>query len=133
MQKFILIAEKILFLSFVLSFFFQTRKNPHTTQLFFIYPFIYLFVLQLTSQKVIYSACRKESSFFIPFLIISFFFQTRKKTKCKFISNYVYSVLTKQTYWFLMLKQFTSVSLYSTALSRDKNLEDYWQAIIRYI
>ena len=39
--------QKILFLSFVLSFFFQTRKLS-----------IYLFVLQL-QNLVVYSACRK--------------------------------------------------------------------------
>ena len=59
--------------------FFQTRKYSHTTQLFYLY--IYLFVLQLTSQKVIYSAYRKKSSFFLPPLILSFFFQTHKKKK----------------------------------------------------
>ena len=66
--------------------FLQTRKNSHTTQLFYLS--IYLFVLQLTSQKVIYSAYRKKSSFYLPSLILSFFFQTRKKKtpkKCKFI------------------------------------------------
>ena len=69
--------------------FLQTRKNSHTTQLFYLS--IYLFVLQLTSQKVIYSAYRKKSSFFLPSLILSFFFQTRKKkNENLFISNYVY-------------------------------------------
>ena len=62
----------ILFLSFVLSVFFQTRKNSHETQLFYLS--IYLFVLQLTSQKVIYSACRKKkvlSSFLKSFVFLS--------------------------------------------------------------
>ena len=45
--------------------FLQTRKNSHTTQLFYLS--IYLFVLQLTSQKVIYSAYRKKIlSVFLP-------------------------------------------------------------------
>ena len=70
--------------------FLQTRKNSHTTQLFYLS--IYLFVLQLNSQKVIYSAYRKKkSSFYLPSLILSFFFQTRKKKNANlFISNYVY-------------------------------------------
>ena len=45
--------------------FLQTRKNSHTTQLFYLS--IYLFVLQLTLQKVIYSAYRKKVlSIFLP-------------------------------------------------------------------
>ena len=45
--------------------FLQTRKNSHKTQLFYLS--IYLFVLQLTSQKVTYSAYRKKVlSIFLP-------------------------------------------------------------------
>ena len=45
--------------------FLQTRKNSHTTQLFYLS--IYSYVLQLTSQNVIYSAYRKKVlSFFLP-------------------------------------------------------------------
>ena len=80
--------------------FLQTRKNSHTTQLFYLS--IYLFVLQLTSQKVIYSAFRKKSSFYLPSLILLFFFQTRKKKKMQIylfrtmcISSFQF--LTKQT------------------------------------
>ena len=106
--------------------FLQTRKNSYTMQLFYLS--IYLFVLQLTSQKVIYSAYRKKSSFCLPSLILSFFFQTRK-TKCKFIYfelcvSQVFSFwqnkhYVKYKYWLLILKQFTCVSLYAIALSRD--------------
>ena len=71
--------------------FLQTRKNSHTTQLFYLS--IYLFVA-VTSQKVVYSAYRKKkSSFYLPSLILSIFFQTRKEKKKNanlFISNYVY-------------------------------------------
>ena len=68
--------------------FLQTRKNSYTTQLFYLS--IYLFVLQLTSQKVIYSAYRKKSSFCLPSLILSFFFKLARKNANLFISNYVY-------------------------------------------
>ena len=63
--------------------FLQTRKNSHTTQLFYLS--IYLFVLQLTLHKVIYSAYRKKSYFYLPSLIFLFFFQTREKKKMQFI------------------------------------------------
>ena len=110
--------------------FLQTRKNSHTTQLFYLS--IYLFVLQLTSQKVIYSAYRKKSSFYLPSLILSFFFQTRKKkkTKCKFIYfelcvSQVFSFwqnkhYVKYKYWLLILKQFTCVSFYSISLGPNR-------------
>ena len=52
--------------------FLQTRKNSHRTQLFYLS--IYLFVLQLTSQKVIYSAYREKfilSSFLNSFVFLS--------------------------------------------------------------
>ena len=75
--------KKKMFLSFVLSIFFQTRKTSHATQLFYLS--IYLFVIQLTSQKVIYCACRKKKChFFLPFLSLSFFFQSRKKNTLHF-------------------------------------------------
>ena len=54
----------------------NSQKFTYSASFLFIYLFIYLFVLQLTSQN---SACRKKCYFFLPFLIISFFFQTRKK------------------------------------------------------
>ena len=77
----------------ILSFFctiifLQTRKNSQTTQLFYLS--IYLFVLQLTSQKVIYSAYRKKKFFLSPFLN-SFIFlsNSQEKNANQFISNYV--------------------------------------------
>ena len=70
--------------------FLQTRKNSHTTQLFYLS--IYLLVLQLTSHKLYIVRTEKKSYFYLPSLIFSFFFQTRKKKKNAnlFISNYVY-------------------------------------------
>ena len=108
--------------------FLQTRKNSHTMQLFYLS--IYLFVLQLTSQKVIYSAYRKKK-FFLSSFLSSFVFLSNpqeKKKKCKFIyfelsvsqvfSFWLNKHYVKYRYWLLILKQFTCVSLYSIALSR---------------
>ena len=79
--------------------FLQTRKNSHRTQLFYLS--IYLFVLQLTSQEVIYSAYREKfilSSFLNSFVFLS----NLQEKKCKFIYfelcvSQVFSFLTKQT------------------------------------
>ena len=79
--------------------FLQTRKNSHRTQLFYLS--IYLFVLQLTSQKVIYSAYREKfilSSFLNSFVFLS----NSQEKKCKFIYfelcvSQVFNFLTKQT------------------------------------
>ena len=69
--------------------FLQTRKNSHTTQLFYLS--IYLFVLQLTSQKVIYSAYRKKKLFLSSFLnSFVFLSNSQEKNANLFISNYVY-------------------------------------------
>ena len=72
----------------------------------------------------------EKSSFYLPSLILSFFFQTRKKKKMQIylfgtmcISSFQFFDKTNITlnikYWLLILKQFTCVSLYSIALSRD--------------
>ena len=78
---------------------------------------------------MLYIVRTEKSSFYLPSLILSFFFQTRKKKNANlFISNYVYLKFSvfwqnkhhvKYKYWLLILKQFTCVSLYSIALSRD--------------
>ena len=80
--------------------FLQTCKNSHRTQLFYLS--IYLFVLQLTSQKVIYSAYKEK--FILSSFLNSFVFLTnsQEKKKCKFIYlelcvSQVFSFLTKQT------------------------------------
>ena len=60
--------------------FLSNSQKIHIQRIFLIhlfYLFIYLFVLQLTSQN---SVCRKKCYFFLPFLILSFFFQTRKNS-----------------------------------------------------
>ena len=70
--------------------FLQTCKKSHTTQLFYLS--IYLFVLQLTSQKVIYIV-RTEKKFFLSSFLNSFIFLSNsqeKKNANLFISNYVY-------------------------------------------
>ena len=91
MQKNISFFSTIVFL--------QTRKNSHTMQLFYLS--IYLFVLQLTSHKAIYSAYRKKVISI--FLIFLFFFQTRKQKKKMQIYLFQtmcissFKLLTKQT------------------------------------
>ena len=68
--------------------FLQTRKNSHTTQLFYLS--IYLFVLQLTSHKVI---VRVEKKLFLSSFLNFFVFLSNsqeKKNANLFISNYVY-------------------------------------------
>ena len=76
----------MLLLSFILSLFFQTRNNA-----VFFYLSTYLFVFQLTSQKVVDHIVRTEKKMFFissSLLILSFFFQTRKKINANlFISN----------------------------------------------
>ena len=124
---------------FCIIIFLQTRKNSHTTQPFYLS--IYLLVLQLTSQKVIYRPSAYRKKFFLSSFLNSFvFLSNSQEKKCKFIYfelcvSQVFSFwqnkhYVKYKYWLLVLKQFTRVSLYSLALSHDENLEDCWQAII---
>ena len=81
-------CRKILFLSFVLSFSYKLAKI-HIERSFFIYPFIYLCCS--LPRKKLYIVRTEKSSFYLPSLILSFFFQTRKKKNANlFISNYVY-------------------------------------------
>ena len=70
---------------------YKMQKNIHIQRSFF-YLSIYLFVLQLTSHKVIYSAYRKKKLFLSSFLNFFVFLSNsqEKKNTNLFISKYVY-------------------------------------------